>query len=271
MDEELITFVIDGGDARNGNVSASVFASKLTAFLAAMYGLERAFSHSTQRQIYLEVVGLSRNSPNQVAMRPRSRVNGYDAGAAVRWSVDQLDRIRRGEAADRRIPESVLAQVVNLADYRTDKAAEIGAMSVVAGGHVVPLDGVLAGNAMAARASAVERAAAPWAAGVSEGSVFGELRGVVDMDGERQFYIAPPTGPSQIQCVFPEALREEMVANLFQVVRVVGMLHYNGRSAFPHLVDALGIEGRPPPNVHLLDLAGAFPELEYEPFVAEIA
>ena len=44
MADDLITFVIDGADARNGYVSASVFASKFQAFLATIYALERTFA-----------------------------------------------------------------------------------------------------------------------------------------------------------------------------------------------------------------------------------
>jgi len=271
MDEELITFVIDGGDARNGNVSATVFASKLTAFLSAIYGLERAFANTTKRQIDLEVVSLQRRSPARVIMRARSKAQGYDSAAALRWSVGQLERIRNGEAADRRIPEGVLATVVSLADYRADKASEISMMRVELGSTKVPLDRVLAGHAMVARETATEARAMPWKPGVSRGSIFGELRGVMDLDGAREFFICPPSGPAQIRCVFGEGLRDRMVANLFKVVRANGLLHYDGRSAHPFLVEADELEGQLAPTAHLLDLAGAFPGLDFEPFEGVLA
>lgn len=271
MADDLITFVIDGGDARNGNVSASVFAAKLTAFLSALYGLERAFANANKRQLDLEVVNLQRSSPARVVMRARSKASGYDADAALRWSVNQLENIRNGGVADRRIPEIVLSTVVSLADYKADRASEITLMRVELGEQSVPLDGVLAGRAMVARASAAEVRPLPWRAGVSQGSVFGELMGVMDLDGGRKFYIRPPSGPSQIQCVFKESLREQMVENLFKVVRATGFLHYDGKSAHPFLLEAEELEGHPPPSVHLLDLAGAFPDLAYEPFVGEVA
>lgn len=266
MSEELVTFVIDGGDARNGNVSATVFTAKLQAFLAALYGLERAFANASKRQMDLEIVNLQRSSPARVVMRPRAKAQGYDAGAALRWSVDQLERIRNGAPADRRIPESVLAGVVSLADYRTDKSSEISTMRVELGTVSVPLDGVLAGRAMVARERATENPVTPWKAGVSRGAIFGELRGVMDLDGTREFYICPPSGPAKIRCVFQESLRDQMVANLFKVVRASGFLHYDGRSAHPYLLEAETLEGQITPPVHILDLAGAFPELEYEPF-----
>lgn len=271
MADELITFVIDGGDARNGNVSATVFAAKLTAFLSALYGLERAFANAPKRQIDLEVVSLQRSSPARVDMRARAKAQGYDSGAALRWSVNQLERIRNGEEADRRISESVLASVVNLADYKADKTSEISMMRVELGTTSVPLDRVLAGRAMVAREAATEVRPMPWKAGVSQGSIFGELRGVMDLDGAREFFICPPSGPAQIRCVFGEGLRDQMVANLFKVVRANGFLHYDGRSAHPFLLEAEGLEGQPAPTVHPVDLGGAFPGLSYEPFEGAFA
>ena len=271
MADDLITFVIDGGDARNGNVSATVFANKLMQFLSALYGLDRAFAGAGKRQIDLEVVGLQRNSPARVAMRARSKVPGYDPHASLRWCVDQLENIRNGGSVDRRVPESVLAAVINLADYKADKTAEIRMMQVELGATAVPLDRMLAGHAMVARAIVVEGKPMPWRAGVSYGSVFGELMGIMDIDGERKFYIRPPSGPSQVQCIFPETLRPQMVESLFKVVRASGYLHYDGQSAHPHLLEADAIEGRSPPSVHLLDLGGAFPGLVFEPFVGDLA
>lgn len=270
MADDLITFVIDGGEARSGNVSASVLATKFQIFLATMYGLERAYSESSKRQLDLEIVKLSRNSPARITMRPRAKTQGYDADAALKWGVEQLEKIRAGRP-DPRVPESVLSNVVNLADYRTDKAAEISLLRVEFGDREVPLDDVMSGNALLARAAAVETNERPWRAGVSQGSVFGELRGVMDVDGERKFYISPPSGPAQVQCVFSEGLRPDMVKNLFKVVRATGFLHYDGKSAHPYLLEASGIEGQSEPNVHMLDLAGAFPDLDHEPFVSEVA
>ena len=270
MAGDLITFVIDGGEARSGNVSASVFASKFQTFLATIYGLERAYSDNSKRQLDLEVVKLSRNSPARITMRARSKAQGYDADAALRWGVEQLERIRAGNP-DPRVPESVLSNVVSLADYRTDKTSEISLMRVEFRGKTVQLDNVMSGNAMLARVAATDASERPWRAGVSRGSVFGALMGVMDVDGERKFYISPPSGPAQVQCVFPEDLRPEMVKNLFGVVRATGLLHYDGKSAHPYLLDADGLEGQSAPTVHLLDLAGAFPDLAHEPFVGEAA
>jgi hypothetical protein len=103
-----------------------------------------------------------------------------------------------------------------------------------------------------------------WFAGVSYGSVIGDLRQVADIDGEQQFVIIPPIGAERITCTFPESKREKMRDYLFKTVRVVGLLHYIESSAFPIQVEMDDIEpvsefAEPP---HLLDLRGIFKNAE---------
>lgn len=98
----------------------------------------------------------------------------------------------------------------------------------------------------------------PWISGVSKGSLFGELRGVLDVSGERTFYICPPSGPDQVECVFPESLRGAMGEHLFQVVRVHGWLHYDGRSAFPKRIEAERVDGVEAPAEPFSALYGLF-------------
>ena len=101
-------------------------------------------------------------------------------------------------------------------------------------------------------------ASAPWHSGVSRGEIFGELREVVDFDGEREFYIVPPSGPSRILCIFQESLRAQVQSRLWTPVRVSGFLHYDGKGPFPHLLEADGIDGVIKPEGHFADMRGAF-------------
>ena len=96
------------------------------------------------------------------------------------------------------------------------------------------------------------------AKGVSRGEIFGELRGVVDFDGEREFYIVPPSGSSRILCIFQESLRAQVQSRLWTLVRVSGFLHYDGKGPFPHLLEADGIDGVIKPEGHFADMRGAF-------------
>lgn len=109
-----------------------------------------------------------------------------------------------------------------------------------------------------------EAKAREWQPGVSRGSLFGELRGVMDFDGERRFYVRPPSGASQVQCIFPEVMRALMNEHLFQVVRVFGFLRYDGRKPFPYLMEADRLEGIQEDETrgHFSDLRGFFRGME---------
>src|SRR5215203_5352560 len=104
MADNLVTFVIDGSQERNGAIPADAFLAKLRTFISTIYAFERAFSKRDKRQLDLEIVDLSRSSPGQVLMRPRARTGGFPVAAALEWSFDQLDRIYNGQPVDPTIP-----------------------------------------------------------------------------------------------------------------------------------------------------------------------
>lgn len=262
MAGDLVTFLIDGSRERNGAIPADAFLSKLRTFISTLYAFERAFSKKEKRQLDLEIVDLSRASPGQVQMRPRARAQGFPVGAALEWSFDQLDRIYNGQPVDLSIPQTALDSVVELASARAAKLPELGLLRAKYNGHIIEIDDVLASRAMALRSVRAADTLPPWRAGVSRGSLFGELRGIVDFEGERQFFIVPPSGPNRVQCVFSEDLRPAMVERLFKVVRARGFLHYDGNSPFPYMLDADAIDGFSKPEGHFLDLRGLFKGLE---------
>lgn len=260
MGEKLITFVIDGSPERNGAIPAQALLEKLRLFVAAMYGLERAFNGRDRNQIELEIVSLSRNSPASFGMRARAKEAGYDAMAATDWSFNQLVQLREGRPIDRRVSQKTLDNIVDLAKWRESKLPELGVVQIVHEATVLYVDESLAAQAMLARSKRREASVRPWKSGVSYGSLFGELRGVMDFDGERQFFIIPPSGPKKVQCTFPETLRDQMVEHLFRPVRVNGYLHYDGESPFPNRLEAEAIEGAPEPKHHFSSLRGMFKE-----------
>ena len=262
MASDLVTFLIDGSRERNGAIPADAFLSKLRTFISTLYALERAFSKKEKRQLDLEIVDLSRASPGQVQMRPRARTQGFPVGAALEWSFDQLERIYNAQPVDPSIPQTALDSIVELASARAAKLPELGLLRAKFNGHVIEIDDVLASRAMALRAVRSVDARPPWRAGISRGSLFGELRGIVDFEGERQFFIVPPSGPNRVQCVFSEELRPAMIDCLFKVVRARGFLHYDGNSPFPYMLDADALDGFGEPEGHFSDLKGLFKGLE---------
>ena len=124
MPEGLITFVIEGVDERNGNVTAETFLGKIRQFVTTLYSFERAFTKKDQRLIDLEVVDLSRQNPTQVRFKARSRVVGYDARYAVKWTFEQFEHIQRNEPIDPSIPQRAIDNVIELSEHRTRTVAD---------------------------------------------------------------------------------------------------------------------------------------------------
>lgn len=262
MSDDLVNFWIDGSEARRGAIPADAFLAKLRAFITTIYAFERSFSKKDKRQIELEIVDLSRNSPARVAMRARTRAPGFPTAEALSWTFDQLNRIYDGRPVDAAVPQSCIDTVVDLAAVRAMRLPELGAMRASYGAATIAIDDTLEARALAVRAERVADDRPPWRPGVSRGSLFGQLRGVMDFEGERQFFILPPSGPSRVQCVFTEELRELMNKNLFKTVRAVGFLHYNGNSPFPVLLEASGLSTVEEPTAHLADIRGIFRDME---------
>lgn len=261
MADRLITFEIDGSDARNGNIPVEVFVAKLKLFVSALYGFDRAFTKRSRRLIDLEIMDLSRASPARVLFNSRSRVQGYSPEPSVHWAFDQMGRIYRNEPVDEAVTQSTIDNVIELARFRESREPDFKSMRATYEDQEVRFDKTMASQALIARETIKTLARrAPWQAGVSRGDVFGHLRGVMDFDGEREFFICPPSGAEQIRCVFPESLRALMNTNLFKLVRIYGVLNYDGESPFPNLLQAEKIEGidETENSPHFLDFVGAF-------------
>ena len=261
MPDDVITFVIEGVTERNGNVTADVFLAKLRDFIATVHTFERAFTHRDRRLFDLEVVSLERSNPSKVKMKARSRTPAYAPGPALAWTVDQFDRIYTGRPVDQTVPRSAIDAVVELADH-APRSAGFRVVRVEYESKVIQFDDAMKARALSLRVEQRVEERTTWHAGISKGSLFGELRGVMDIDGERQFYIIPPSGPQQVRCVFSEALRPAMQEHLFGPVRVFGFLRYGEGNPFPYLVEAERIEGVQPPSTHLADMFGAFRGME---------
>lgn len=266
MSEEIITFVIDGPSARHHAIPAATFLAKLTAFVNVIYAFERSFSHRDKRQIELEIVDLTRNSPAQIKMRVKSRVNGYSAVEALSWTVNQIDRLASGQNIDPAVSSSAIDNVIDLAKEREARMPDLGAMSILYEDRKININGTMVAFAMKARDDIVADAKTNWFSGVSKGTILGELRSVADIEGEREFFITPPTGAKKIRCIFPENLRLKMSENLFKVIRAHGFLHYGSDSPFPVLLEASEVEGVSSTEGHFTDLRGIFKNVELARF-----
>lgn len=264
MDDLLVKLVLEGTVDRHGNIPADVFLAKLRQFIATMYSFDRAFAERGKRAVDLEVVDLKRVNPAIVAFRPRANVGGYDADASIAWTIGQFTRIQSGDGADVSVPQEALDNVIDLSRIREQKMPPLKGVRVEYGDISVSFDTRMEDNALILRTKRHIAPAEIWQAGVSKGSLFGELRGVMDINGERQFFITPPSGAERVQCIFPEDLRVQMNDHLFKVVRVYGYLRYDGRKPTPYLVEAEEIEGQTTRSgaKHFSDLLGAFRDYE---------
>lgn len=257
--KDTITFILEGSKARNGNIPADVFVAKMKQFVATMYSFDRAFAGRSKRGVDLEVIDLKKVNPAIVSFNSRTLIRGYDASASVEWTVDQVARIANNQVTDPRVSQDALDNVIDLATARKAKIPALSSLRIEYRQSEVKLDDVIVGHAMALRHSRRLEVKDIWKAGVSKGTIFGQLQGAIDLSGEKTFYIMSPNGRST-QCVFPEQLRQAIQANLWSTVRVTGFMRYDGLQAKPYLIDAERIDpvsqvdGQP----HLYDMRGAF-------------
>jgi len=262
MQERLITFVIDGPSEFEGQIPADDFLAKLRDFIAMIYSFERAYYQRPKRSMTLDLVDLRKSSPARAVFRARAMVNGLDASKPVAWAADQLRKIYANDDVDQLVGDSQLEAVVNFAHRKSTKLRAVRLIQVEFGGLPIEFDDKMELQALRLRNDRIMDMHQNWYAGVSKGSLFGELRSVSDIEGERRFVICPPTGPDYISCVFPEELRLDAKNNLFKVVKVHGFLHYDGRSPHAARMDAERIEGVQESNAHLSDYAGMFTPFE---------
>lgn len=106
-----------------------------------------------------------------------------------------------------------------------------------------------------------------WRAGISRGSIKGELKSVLTDHGEREIIIVPDFGPDRVRCVFEENMRDKIRDNLWRFVRVSGYLHYEARSPHPVLVELESLESLDETGAshHFNDVRGLFANSFYPP------
>jgi hypothetical protein len=256
---------MEGADEHHGHVMARALVDKFDRFLTTFAGYERAFLQAKVRRTDFEVARLSHNSPTELGLKPVTRVANHYPAAVVEWTLTEWGKISNGVAPDERIDEDLISDFAALAKP-LDKAA-YRAFRVGYGRQDVVLDESAFANAeKLCRVLVAAKPKLPWREGVSHGSVAGELRTVVDDNSERQIIVVPPIGPSRIRCIFPEHLRAAIKENLWQYVKLAGLLHYDNRSPHPYLleVETLGPLKPVEHRVHLADRVGLFRGAVYE-------
>ena len=197
-----------------------------------------------------------------VGFDPTPRAKGYLPSPAYSWAFDELSRLERSLEPDARLPVGLLDNIVDLAINTTD--GSITKLVASLGDNVIDFNYALARSARLKRDALLATMPAPdWFAGISKGEVQGELRGVTDLEGEKEFFLKHQRG-KQIKCIFTEEMRGEMNRLLFKTVRISGLLHYEGGTSHPTLMEAAKIhEIADQPATHMADMEVLFKDSYY--------
>lgn len=268
-DRRLVTLTLDGVEEHHGHVMARALSEKLDKFLKTFASFERVFLRARSRQTDFEVVTLTHSSPAAMGLRPVSRVPSYHPAVVVDWTMDQWDRIARGELPDDLVDADLIGDVAELArkqdalgysDFKIDYQTKAISLGERAYDHALRLSVARRG----------EEYRPPWRAGKSPGSITGELRSVLDADSERQIVICPPVGPARVLCVFTTDMRDMIKRLMWQYVRVSGLLTFGEKGPHPILIEISSLDDVPyiEDGPHISGGEGLFSDSQYETWMA---
>jgi hypothetical protein len=261
---KLVTLTMAGADEHQGHVMARALVEKLDKFLKTFAGFERAYLGVATRQTDFEVVILHHNSPTQIGLNPIPRSRSHIPTPAVVWTLEQWDRIARGEVPDGIVDEDLVDDLAGLAE-RDDKLG-YSSFSISYDEQAIDLNDMAFVNAEKLKLDMrARRPRLPWRAGISAGSLIGELKAVSTEDGDRQIIIVPFYGPGRVLCKFTDDMREQIRSGLFNTVKVSGMMHYGAAGPHPILIEVETIEpfGIADDAPHFIDGAGLFKDGAY--------
>lgn len=251
----------EGEQGHQGNVLATTFLVKFHKLVNLLHRLERLYSGAKSRKTEFEIVTAKKYNPTVLALKPVPKVKDYSPAEAFDWSIEQLNAVANDLPTDERLDFQALQELSEIASPPKDGAYR--SFWFEAGRVKVYFNQDLAEKALRAATKAHgETVGFAWHEGVSYGDVTGDLRAVLDENGEQEFIIHPPVGPERIVCKFPEQKRNEMNHFLFKVVTVSGKLHYAKTSPHPYLVEMESIEAKAAQSSNLLDLRGLFKGLD---------
>lgn len=260
-DKSGFTIYLEGHEGHRGNVLVHSYLKKVERLVLVLNKLERAFISTNVRQTDFEIVGADKRNPTTLSLKPVPRTVAYDPSAALKWGIQQIDAVSRGEEPDERVNSDVAYDLVKLAT----KENKYGYKVFWLNGHAeaVRFDEDFLANAvrLAKNRMALE-SPTRWRIGVSQGAIVGKLKKVDDLEVENEFVVVPPVGAAKVVCTFPEHLRDKMGEHLFKVVRVSGKLHYGEESPFPFRVEATDIVSVPTRRKSMIDLRGLFASQE---------
>lgn len=259
MADPLKDFAIymEGHEGHRGNVLAHAWIEKVGKLLSVLARMERQFLDVAKRKTVFEVTDTQKRNPTIISLKPVPSVVSYDPLPAFQWTLDQLENVAASRPVDPRVDAETADMIASLAKAPAEEAYRRFWINGFA--DPVEFNDAFALNAMTLAAQRRSTQAEPdWFVGVSQGSVTGNLQAIDDVQGDRTFVLVPAIGPSQIECQFPENMRDEMGKHVFKAVRVSGLLTYTADSPFPSKVKMESIDPIEAAKVHMVDLEGLF-------------
>jgi hypothetical protein len=143
---------------------ARALVAKLDQFLKAFGAYERAYLNARVRQTDFEVAALSHNSPSEIRLHPVPRVENYLPAGAVNWTLEQWERIAKGDMPADVVDEELIADIADLA--RPISPLDYSAFSIQYRTHKIALDQRVVTHADSLRQKKVDlRRRLPWRKG----------------------------------------------------------------------------------------------------------
>lgn len=213
MASKDLTLHIEGHPGHRGNPLAHALVEKLQKLLSALGQAERAFIDKRARQTDYEIVSAGKVNPTHLTLHPIPRRGHYDPLPAFDWTFEQIELVARGEKVDERV-DAALARTLSEIAKKSHEEDYCNLWITVDDRKVVFDETFRIRSEAIANQKTEDERPQRWFAGISYGSVVGDLKEVADADGERQFVIIPPAGADRINCTFPESKREQIHADV---------------------------------------------------------
>lgn len=252
MSPNRIKIVIEGIDEEGGHVLVNPLIDQLRAYARLIHKTEVIVTGgSGVSSFHLRLVGLSHSSPIEVILEGVPIVPEYDVCGKVLDAVIPVVEAATNGGIDHYEIDSTYLSI--LYDVASRIGTKVGPSRLERSGKMLKITSDVCRKVSALLAE--------------ETSCEGDMTGVLEYlnihDNQNIFRIYPDSGPSMVNCRFPDELRSEAINAVGKYVEVVGRLLFRSMNYHPHAIEVERISIMPDevdlPT--LMDLRGIAPEL----------
>lgn len=251
---------LEGAEAFQGRVDARVYLKKVDLLIEVFAALERVYLESDRRKTRFLIADQKRVNPYITELHPISLKSGYGVYEALDWGLTQLRQIESGKPVDSRISVSTLEKIAKLPPDPDEDFARNFKLN----GRSKPISFSNNFKINALKAAEKKRLVTEKLP-LFSGKVLGEVRGrllALDSVGGDKAIIVPAIGPSQIECKFPDTMRDSIGEFYNAKIIAKGLLHYTKESPFPQFIEVnngdISLDRKIGKKVSLLKLRGIF-------------